>query len=107
MKKWQLIVVVIMLVLIVVVIYLIKYFNFDAENEKTDKNQTDLVNEVYCNNDLDCVPASCCHPNSCVNKDFAPKCSGLVCSQVCAPGSLDCGQGSCLCINNKCNAVIK
>ena len=104
MKKEQLITIVVVLVLIISAIYLIKYFKYDAENEKISTNTS---NEIYCNNDLDCVPAGCCHPNSCVNVNYKPECSGIICSQVCAPGSLDCGQGSCLCINNKCNAIKK
>lgn len=61
----------------------------------------------YCSIDSDCVPASCCHPNSCVAKEQAPQCKGIMCTQVCEPGTLDCGQGSCICENNKCEAVLK
>lgn len=59
-----------------------------------------------CNVDSDCVPASCCHPTSCVAKENAPMCEGRLCTMECRPGTLDCGQGSCKCINNKCGSVL-
>ena len=61
---------------------------------------------VECKTDADCVPAQCCHPTACVSQDQAPNCDEVFCSQVCEPGTLDCGQGSCLCQQGKCNAVI-
>lgn len=63
--------------------------------------------ELYCNNDIDCAPESCCHANSCVNLENKKSCTGVFCTQSCEPGTLDCGQGSCLCVNNKCEAVLK
>lgn len=74
-------------------------------NEK-NKN-VEIEKELYCDSDADCMPSICCHPNGCVNKDFANSCVGSICSAECRPGTLDCGQGSCLCVNNKCNAVFK
>lgn len=59
-----------------------------------------------CSSDLDCVPSSCCHPDSCVNKNQAPNCSGIACTMMCAVNTLDCGQGSCSCIGGKCQAVL-
>ncbi|MBW2984864.1 hypothetical protein KY361_07110 [Candidatus Woesearchaeota archaeon] len=59
-----------------------------------------------CTVDADCVPATCCHPSSCVPKSQAPDCEGLMCSMECAPGTMDCGQGRCMCIEGKCEAVI-
>lgn len=59
-----------------------------------------------CKSDSDCVPASCCHPTSCVAKENAPVCNSIACTLDCKPGTLDCGQGSCLCINNKCSVLI-
>ena len=55
----------------------------------------------YCKIDDDCVPAQCCHPTSCINKKFAPDCSGSVCTEVC-DGPIDCGAGRCACMDNKC-----
>src|SRR3989344_3039012 len=59
-----------------------------------------------CNFDAECVAESCCHPNSCINQNFAVDCSGVICTMECRPGSLDCGQGSCQCINSRCQAVL-
>ena len=58
-----------------------------------------------CNSDLDCVPATCCHPTACINKAFAPNCTKAICTMYMAPGTLD--YGSCKCIDNTCEAVIK
>jgi len=58
-----------------------------------------------CTIDSDCVPATCCHPDSCVPDSKAPVCDGIFCTEVCAEGTMDCGAGSCKCINNACDAV--
>jgi len=55
-----------------------------------------------CNADSDCVPATCCHPDSCVSSANAPKCEGIMCTQECQEGTMDCGQGSCSCNAGKC-----
>lgn len=47
--------------------------------------------------DDQCVPATCCHPTQCVRKQFAPNCTGVVCTLECRPGTMDCGQGYCEC----------
>src|SRR3989338_98369 len=60
-----------------------------------------------CYSDSDCVPAQACHASGCVIKSQAPNSSGIFCTQECAPGTLDCGQGSCECINKKCGAVFR
>lgn len=65
------------------------------------------VDDQSCTQDLDCVPATCCHPSSCINKENAPDCENIVCTMECVPDTLDCGQGSCACINNKCEVIIK
>ena len=69
-----------------------------------------LVNDElgdYCEVDSDCVPNNCCHADSCVSVDNAPECEGVRCTLSCEPGTLDCGQGSCGCVNNRCSASIK
>ena len=66
---------------------------------------SDNVSNAECSSDSDCVPSSCCHPSSCVVKGSAPNCEGSICSQVCIPGTLDCGQGSCSCVSGKCSAI--
>jgi len=63
--------------------------------------------EIECVNDVECTSASCCHANSCISVREKPDCKGIYCTQVCEPGTLDCGQGECNCVNNKCKAVLK
>jgi hypothetical protein len=59
-----------------------------------------------CQIDADCVPAECCHPASCVLASAAPECSDVMCTEHCAAGTLDCGQGHCACQAGSCVAVI-
>ncbi len=63
--------------------------------------------EIECANDLECTLALCCHASICVPLSEKPDCKGIYCTQVCEPGTLDCGQGSCNCVNNKCKAVFR
>lgn len=58
-----------------------------------------------CGFDIDCRPATCCHPDSCVPQPEAPDCAGVLCTMDCRPGTMDCGQGHCECINGDCQAV--
>ena len=63
--------------------------------------------ELACAQDGDCAPAACCHPASCVNTAFKPNCTGIGCTAVCEPGTMDCGQGYCACVRGQCEAVIE
>lgn len=63
--------------------------------------------EKVCTEDLDCVPADCCHAVDAVNSENAPDCRGVLCSAVCEPGTLDCGQGEVKCISGRCEAVLE
>ena len=65
------------------------------------------INQKECELDSDCVPASCCHPNSCVAKELAPSCDGAFCTMDCKIGTLDCGQGSCGCVDGRCTALFE
>jgi hypothetical protein len=56
-----------------------------------------------CLSDADCAPAQCCHPTSCVNSAFRGVCN-LACTSSCE-GPLDCGAGSCGCVNGICTVV--
>lgn len=58
-----------------------------------------------CENDSDCVSATCCHPSSCINKAYKGVCNEL-CTNVCE-GPLDCEAGSCGCVNYKCTVIPK
>ena len=57
-----------------------------------------------CTTDQDCVPALCCHPTSCTSKVAAPSCDNVRCTMSCE-GPIDCGAGSCGCVNGKCGIV--
>ncbi len=59
------------------------------------------ISTQYCDTGSDCVPAQCCHPSACINKDYAPDCSAVSCTASCE-GPLDCGAGSCGCVNGVC-----
>jgi|TARA_B100002003_G_C14060235_1_gene510411 hypothetical protein len=89
-------------VLVLTSIILLSCSNID--NSQTDN---DIINQetLTCEVNEDCVPKGCCHPDSCVNQDYKSDCFRIACSENCAPDSLDCGQGSCQCINNQCEAV--
>ena len=71
------------------------------DNEKID------LNDKACSQDSDCVKASCCHATDVVNKENAPDCKGIMCTQVCEPGTLDCGQGQKKCLENICTAILE
>jgi hypothetical protein len=60
----------------------------------------------YCEADGDCIPANCCHPTDCVNIANRPDCKGIMCTEECKSGTMDCGQGHCACVNNECKAII-
>ncbi|MEK6893486.1 MAG: hypothetical protein AABX07_04750 [Nanoarchaeota archaeon] len=84
----------------------------DFENIANTTKITEISNnsqeeESSCISNSDCVPASCCHPSKCTSLDKAPNCKGAFCTMECSPETLDCGQGSCACINDKCEAVFK
>ena len=72
----------------------------------TSCEEGNIPEELKCKSDEDCVAATCCHPKACVNRGFKPDCEGIMCSMECAPGTMDCGQGRCACVNNKCTAEI-
>jgi hypothetical protein len=57
-----------------------------------------------CTSDGDCVPAPCCHPTSCTGKATAPACGNEMCTMSCE-GPIDCGAGSCGCVNGRCSIV--
>ena len=56
-----------------------------------------------CRVDTDCAPKQCCHATECVVKTEASTCSGVMCTEECRGGTMDCG-GGCKCINEKCKA---
>jgi hypothetical protein len=62
-----------------------------------------LIQPVECSRDADCVPAECCHPSSCTAAVAEHPCN-LMCTMSCE-GPLDCGAGSCGCVNGKCSVI--
>lgn len=68
-------------------------------------NLFEVPGEKYCETDADCVPAACCHPDSCINIENAPDCSGIICTMACI-SVLDCNQGKCVCKDNICSVKI-
>jgi len=79
-----------------------------AEDEipiNTDLENTDLNSEAECTVDSDCVPASCCHANTCIPVSKAPSCGDVFCTQECQAGTIDCG-GGCFCDEGSCNAKL-
>jgi hypothetical protein len=56
-----------------------------------------------CTEDADCVSEQCCHPSSCINRDYKQVCT-VLCTNVCL-GPIDCGVGHCGCVNGECSAV--
>jgi len=73
----------------------------------THKKAQEIPEERYCLRDEDCVPAQCCHPTDCVNIAYKPNCKGILCTLECRPGTMDCGQGYCACVDNECKAIIQ
>ena len=62
-----------------------------------------VLTDIACTKDEDCVPASCCHPSTCVAADAAPECGGTMCTADCRAGTMDCG-GGCQCQDGRCAA---
>ena len=58
-----------------------------------------------CQNDVDCLPAQCCHAADAVNRENAPDCSNTLCTLECAPQTLDCGQGGVACVDGACVVI--
>jgi hypothetical protein len=64
-----------------------------------------VVSQDACQSNADCVPATCCHAAACTTKEKAQSCDGVMCTQVCQPGTMDCG-GGCLCFEGRCAAKL-
>jgi hypothetical protein len=93
------------LIAILLISFVIVIFLAYQDNKKNEKNiNITNSNVTNCEKDSDCVPVTCCHPDSCIIKQNAPNCDNSICTMVCS-GPLDCGAGSCGCINNKCQVT--
>ncbi len=82
------------------IIALITLIYFIVQNNK----KQEVIKEFLCQVDGDCLPACGCHPDSCVNAGERGDCPNVFCTSVCS-GPLDCGAGSCGCVNNKCQVI--
>ena len=82
--------------IIIVVLLVVGFFWFVGKWNGEDGEE--------CVSDEECVAASCWHASECVLESKAPNFSGSFCSMVCS-GPLDCGAGSCGCVDNKCAVV--
>ncbi len=83
-----------------------------SSRDSTEATTTDSHHEKgqrsnYCSVDADCVPATCCHPGSCVSRELAPQCQDAACTLQCVPGTMDCNGGSCVCNKNFCVANLR
>lgn len=56
-----------------------------------------------CSRPEDCIPAECCHPTGCMPATKVRICN-MMCTNVCQ-GPLDCGAGSCGCVEGSCRIV--
>jgi hypothetical protein len=61
------------------------------------------VQGAECTLDADCIPAECCHPSSCTGAPVKRPCN-VMCTASCE-GPLDCGAGSCGCVNGTCRVI--
>lgn len=90
----------IIIILIVLFIILIFYMINNWEEWEQEKDNID-----ECIIDSDCVKDECCHASTCTNLENAPECGEIFCTNECVEETLDCGQGECKCIDEKCEAV--
>lgn len=97
-------------VLIVIIVILVGILGYFAAycvipSMMTTTSTTTIQNYLSCQTSSDCVPAQCCHSTSCINKNYKSVCN-VLCTNICQPGTMDCGQGYCDCVNNQCKAII-
>jgi hypothetical protein len=60
---------------------------------------------IPCQQDSDCVKATCCHATTCVAASARPDCSATACTADCRAGTMDCNAG-CLCQAGTCAAKL-
>ncbi len=61
------------------------------------------LQSAECTGAADCIPAECCHPTACIAGPRKTPCT-IMCTMVCS-GPLDCGAGSCGCIDGRCAVI--
>ncbi len=79
--------------------------NADAPETEKELPCDFAVRDISCSSDSDCVAGgSCCHPQDCVNKNYAyayteKNCKGIGCTEICMSCPV------CKCVNNLCAKV--
>ena len=87
-------------IVIVGVLLVVGFFWFVGE-----WNSEEVEEEIKCVSNEECVPEPGCHPTECVLDEGLFEDSNITfCTAVCS-GPLDCGAGSCGCVNNKCKVI--
>jgi hypothetical protein len=64
-----------------------------------------VATDIACQQDSDCVKATCCHASTCVAASAGPNCSATACTADCRAGTMDCN-GGCLCQAGRCAAKL-
>ncbi|MDP3026544.1 MAG: hypothetical protein Q8N63_02460 [Nanoarchaeota archaeon] len=87
-----------------IIIFLIIILGFLVYSIAKNNKETDTDDLAECSADSDCAAVCGCHPESCIPEKQRGECPNVFCSQVCS-GPLDCGAGSCGCVEGKCQVV--
>jgi hypothetical protein len=90
------------LIVMIIILLVIGFFLFTKNYYSSEETEQISNDSIECKTNTDCVPDSCCHPKGCIAIENKPDCQGVFCTMSCEPDTLDCGQGSCNCINGKC-----
>jgi hypothetical protein len=77
----------------------------DGEDEASAGRTEIVATDVACQQDSDCVKATCCHATTCVAAGAGPDCTTVACTADCRAGSMDCN-GGCRCQAGKCAAKL-
>jgi len=86
--------------LLAILIILLFVFGFFG-NAEIYTRVSDVTETRQCESDDDCVPASCCHSQNCINKLQQPDCAGVFCTEIFIVSSAYTPE-DCLCQNNAC-----
>ena len=74
-----------------------------AETSDEGNDPASSGGDTTCAADGDCAPSECCHAKTCMISTSAPKdCGEMMCSAECVEGTMDCGKGSCVCVEGAC-----
>lgn len=106
MKKNILILTIFLSLILIISLLIISYQNNTEYKEDYGSVLEKPPYQNYCEVKEDCGASSCCHPNSTINKYFAPDCgTGIICTHDCK-SILDCKRWQPTCENNICGYEI-